>query len=115
MNLTPELAQLIARRFAVLGDPTRLQLLNLLHARGEASVGELVEATAGTQANVSKHLAVLLRERMVNRRRDGARAIYRIEDPSLIKLCDEVCTAVRDQIRELSELMDSAEAGLSPR
>ena len=114
MDLTPELADLIARRFSALGDATRLRLLNLLHARGEASVGELVEATGGSQANVSKHLAVLLHERMVSRRRDGARAIYRISDPTLMKLCDEVCTTVRDQIRELNQLVEVVEQGLTP-
>jgi len=106
VDLTPELAQIIARRFAVLGEPTRLRLLNLMHERGEASVGDLVEATGSSQANISKHLGVLLGERMVSRRREGPRAIYRIADPTLIKLCDEVCSSVREQLRELSELMD---------
>lgn len=109
MDLTPELAQLIARRFAVLGEPTRLRLLNLIHAQEEASVGELVEATGSSQANISKHLAVLLGERMVARRREGSRALYRIADPTLMKLCDEVCTAVREQVRELSRLIDDVD------
>ena len=110
MDLTPELAELIARRFAVLGEPTRLRLLNLIHAQEEASVSELVEATGSSQANISKHLAVLLGERMVARRREGSRAFYRIADPALMKLCDEVCTAVREQVRELSRLIDDVEA-----
>ena len=109
MDLTPELAELIARRFSVLGDPTRLRLLNLIHAGGEASVNELVEATGGSQANVSKHLAVLLRERMVARRREGSWAFYRVADPTLIRLCDEVCVAVRDQIRELNQMVEDVE------
>lgn len=109
MDLTPELAELIARRFSLLGEPTRLRLLNLLHARGEASVGELVDALDGTQANVSKHLGLLLSERMVARRREGSRAMYRIADPTLIRLCDEVCAGVRDQLQELSSMIDSVE------
>ena len=114
MDLTPELAELIARRFGVLGDATRLRLLNLMHASGEASVSELVEATGSSQANVSKHLALLLRERMVARRREGSRAFYRIADPTLMKLCDEVCGAVRDQLRELSTLVEAAETTGAP-
>ncbi|MBA2239823.1 MAG: helix-turn-helix transcriptional regulator [Solirubrobacterales bacterium] len=105
-DLTPELAEIIARRFAVLGEPTRLRLLNLMHAAGEASVTELVEATGGTQANVSKHLGVLLGERMVTRRREGSRALYQIADPTLIELCDEVCAGLRDQLRELSSVIE---------
>ncbi len=106
-DLPPELAELVARRFAVLGEPTRLRLLNLMHDRGEASVGELVDATGGTQANVSKHLGVLLRERMVIRRRVGSRALYSIADPALIRLCDEVCAGVHEQLRELSTMVQA--------
>ena len=110
-DLSPALAELVARRFAVLGDPTRLRLLHEMHARGEASVSELVAATGGQQANVSKHLGVLLGERMVSRRRDGSKALYRIADPSLLALCDQVCTGVRAQLRELSSLVDDAVLG----
>jgi DNA-binding transcriptional ArsR family regulator len=107
--LPPELAELIARRFAVLGDTTRVRLLDTLHQCGEASVGELAEAVGGTHANVSKHLNVLLAERLVGRRRDGARALYRITDPALLRICEEVCASVRAQVRELNELVQAIE------
>ena len=109
MDFSSELADLIARRFAVLGEATRLRLLNLLHERGEASVGELAEETGASQANVSKHLALLLGERMVSRRREGSRAYYRIADPTLMALCDEVCSSVREQLRELSVLVEESQ------
>ncbi len=107
-DLTPELAELIARRFAVLGEPTRVRLLNTMHAAGEASAGELTEAVGGTQANVSKHLSLLLAERMVSRRREGTRAIYRIADPTLIALCDQVCSGVSAQLEELQAVVGAA-------
>lgn len=106
-DLTPELAELIARRFAALGEPTRLRLLDVMHDRGEISVGELVDATGGSQANVSKHLSVLLRERMVVRRRVGSHALYSIADPALIRLCDEVCRGVQEHLRELSTMVEA--------
>ena len=105
-NLTPELATLVARRFAVLGEPMRVRLLDALHERGEASVSELAEAVGAGHANVSKHLNLLLAERMVGRRRDGSRALYRIADPSLIALCEDVCAGVRQGLRELHALLD---------
>jgi hypothetical protein len=40
---------------------------------------------------------------MVSRRRDGARALYRISDPSLLALCEDVCAGV---LRELHALID---------
>jgi DNA-binding transcriptional ArsR family regulator len=104
-GLTPELAELTARRFAVLGDSNRLRLLDCLHERGEVSVGGLADAIGASHANVSKHLNVLLAERMVGRRRDGQRVLYRITDPSLIRICDEVCSSLRQGVRELQEAL----------
>lgn len=108
VDLTPELAALVARRFAVLSEPNRLLLINALHVRGEASVGELAEAMGASHANVSKHLNVLLGERMVARRREGARALYRIDDPTLVELCEQVCGGIRERLRELATLVDPA-------
>ena len=105
-GLTPDLAELVARRFAVLGEPNRIRLLDALHERGEASVGELAGVVGATHANVSKHLNLLLAERMVSRRRDGTRALYRISDPSLTRLCEDVCEGVRQSLRELHALID---------
>jgi DNA-binding transcriptional ArsR family regulator len=99
--MTPELAGLIARRFAVLSEPMRVRLLDAMHTVGEASVGDLADAVGASHANVSKHLQLRLAERMVARRRDGSRAYYRICDPSLIRLCDEVCAAMRETLLEL--------------
>ena len=105
-DLSEELAQLVARRFALLGDATRVRILDALHARGEASVGEIAEAIGASHANVSKHLNLLLAERMVGRRRDGAKALYTITDPTLIGLCEDVCAGVRQGLRELQALLD---------
>ncbi len=71
-----------------------------MHEHGEASVGMLVEAVDSSYANVSKHLGVLLAEDMVERRREGARALYRIDDPTLIRICDEVCDGIGERLRE---------------
>jgi DNA-binding transcriptional ArsR family regulator len=90
---------LIAERFRVLGDPLRLQLLHRLGDR-ELSVGALVEASGASQANVSKHLQILLRAGLVQRRKEGLLAYYRIADPSIFQLCDLVCGRLSEQFRE---------------
>lgn len=51
-----------ARRFQLLSETVRLQLINQLHARGELTVQELVDAAGHQQANVSKHLLMMARE-----------------------------------------------------
>jgi len=80
-----------ARRFRLLGEPVRLAILNVLHTRGEAHVQDVVAATGQSQANVSKHLRLLLNEGLVGRRQEGLYAFYRITDPTLAGLCVLVC------------------------
>jgi DNA-binding transcriptional ArsR family regulator len=91
--LPPDLADRIARRFRSLAEPVRLQLLYAL-LRGERNVGELVEATGGSQANVSKHLQLLYQEGVVTRRKDGTSIYYQIADPMIFDLCDSVCAGL---------------------
>jgi ArsR family transcriptional regulator len=83
----------IAVRFRALGEPMRLKILERLF-RSPASVGEILEATGGTQANVSKHLAVLHAGGLVRRRRSGLKTVYSIGDPTLERICAIVCDAV---------------------
>ncbi len=65
--LPDQVVELIAGRFRLLGEPMRIRLLERLR-EGEATVGELVEATGAGQQNVSKHLGVLLQGSVVSRR-----------------------------------------------
>jgi len=91
--ITPDMLEDIAARFRALGEPMRLRILEALR-RGERTVGDLVEATEASQANVSKHLAVLHREGFVSRRREGLNVWYAVADPAVYALCDKVCGAI---------------------
>ena len=96
-ELSDEALQLIAGRFRLLAEPTRLRILHTLGDK-EMSVSELVTTTAANQANVSKHLGVLLEAGVVTRRKDGLTANYRISDETIFDLCDLVCTRLKDQL-----------------
>jgi DNA-binding transcriptional ArsR family regulator len=63
--------------FAALADPTRRAILVRLSS-GEASVKELVEPFAMTQAAISKHLKVLERAGLISRNRDAQRRPSRL-------------------------------------
>ncbi|HMS57559.1 MAG TPA: metalloregulator ArsR/SmtB family transcription factor [Tepidiformaceae bacterium] len=99
-HLPPQLLEHVAERFRVLGDATRLAILRTLMEEGERNVGELVERLGTTQANVSKHLRILLGEGVVARRAAGTAAYYSIADPSIAHLCDLVCNRLREQKAE---------------
>lgn len=87
---------LMAEKFRMLADATRLSILRALMA-GEKSVGTICAETAQSQANVSKHLKLLAQAGMVARRKEGLQVFYRIDDPLIEQLCKLVCgTIARD-------------------
>lgn len=100
-DLTPEAAELIARRFRALADPTRLRIVNLLRNQDEASVGEIADLIGGSQQNISKHLAALHAEGFVARRKQGTSSLYRVADPGVHQICDGVTNGLEAQLAEL--------------
>lgn len=60
----------LSATFAALADPTRRAILARL-AQGETSVSELAEPFDMTLPGISKHLKVLERARLIERRRDA--------------------------------------------
>lgn len=104
----PQLLEQVAARFRVLGDARRLTILRELLQSGELSVGELVARLDTTQANISKHLSVLLQAGIVARRAAGTSAYYSVTDPSLGALCDTVCNRLRDQGAEQARILSTA-------
>jgi len=105
--LPDPLVELIARRFRALGEPLRIRLVEHL-LEGEATVQELVEATGAGQQNVSKHLGLLRDAGIVARRKQGTFAHYRIVDPTVATLCEQVCGSVERHLGELGELVGRA-------
>ena len=71
--------------FAVLADPTRRQIIELLAER-ERSVGELVDAFSVSQPAISRHLRVLREAGLVRVRGAGQRHIYRLDAAPLAEL-----------------------------
>lgn len=90
-------AEVIAARFKALGEPMRLKLLNTLRD-GAHSVSELAELTGSGQANVSKHLQLLLQHGFVSRTREGTTSWYAIADPQVFTLCEVVCGGMEQDL-----------------
>lgn len=89
---------LIAGRFRVLGEPTRLRILSALRNR-ELNVTALVRETGFTQANLSKHLQLLLHLGFVERRKEGLNSYYRLADRDVFRLCDIMCGRVEKELK----------------
>src|SRR5262249_5889002 len=94
-----EFLDLMAGKFRMLADPTRLAILRTL-MRGERNVTRVVEETGRNQANVSKHLKMLAEAGLVGRRKEGLQVFYTLDDPLVEKLCKLVCETVVQEARK---------------
>ncbi len=106
--LPAPLAEAIAERFRILGEPMRIRLLDALR-EAPATVQELQAAAGASQQNVSKHLGVLLRSGMVSRRKEGNFSLYAIADDGVFELCELVCGGIRRQLDELDSLLQGGQ------
>lgn len=102
--LPDPLVELIAQRFRVLSEPTRIRLLDLLR-EGAANVQQLTEASGSSQQNVSKHLGILHQAGILSRSKSGTSVVYEIADDSVFELCEHVCGGLRRQFAELGSVL----------
>jgi DNA-binding transcriptional ArsR family regulator len=104
-ELSEELAELLAARLRVIGQPLRVRLITCLRT-GVATVTELTDATNGVQQNVSQHLAILHQARILNRHKQGTRVYYELIDPHVASIIDATRESLMRHSNELSRVMD---------
>jgi len=78
--LSDETVEMVSAMLKVLGDPTRIRLIEILNERGSATVSALTACLPVSQQGVSKQLGVLHQAGVVNRRRDGVWVRYELVD-----------------------------------
>jgi len=76
--LAAEAAEELARGFKALSDPTRVAIVNRLAGAGEVCVCELVADFELSQPTISHHLKILREAGLVESRRRGTWAYYRL-------------------------------------
>jgi DNA-binding transcriptional ArsR family regulator len=88
----------------VFAHPLRLEMLQLLHERGECTVGDLAEATGVRMANLSQHLAVMRSTNIVVARKEGVSVYYRLSDPRIMQAFDLITGVMLGQMAREEEL-----------
>jgi DNA-binding transcriptional ArsR family regulator len=78
--LSDETVEMVSAMLRVLGDPTRIRLIEILNERGSATVSALTACLPVSQQGVSKQLGVLHQAGVVSRRRDGVWVRYELVD-----------------------------------
>ncbi len=79
----------IALHFRLLGEPMRLKILQAV-CKEPRTVNDIVAAVSATQANVSKHLALLASAGILLRKKDGQCVYYGLKDNLTLKMCELV-------------------------
>ena len=83
--LSPDTVHEIAATFAVLGDPTRVRILDALGG-GELCVCDIASRVGISESAVSHQLRLLRNLRVVRPRREGRMVFYALDDRHIITL-----------------------------
>jgi DNA-binding transcriptional ArsR family regulator len=87
-NLDPQTVDGLTEIFRVLGDPTRVRILDAL-SRAELCVGDLAARLGVTESAVSHQLRLLRNTRIVRARRDGRMIFYALDDRHVLALFEQ--------------------------
>jgi ArsR family transcriptional regulator len=87
----------LAETFRVLGDTTRVRILDAL-AREEVPVCDLANALGLSQSAVSHQLRLLRSLRLVRSRRDGRHIYYALDDDHVVKLFTQGLEHVKERL-----------------
>lgn len=91
-----------ARVIAVLANPKRLQIVEIL-GKSEHTVTELAEELEIAQATTSQHLAVMRKTGVVETRKEGNFVYYRLADPKIAEACAVMSRAIVDLLMSQQE------------
>jgi rhodanese-related sulfurtransferase len=89
-----------------LSSPRRLEIVDLL-AQGERTVEEIAGETAMSVASASQHLQVLKAARMVEARREGLYAHYRLADEDVFRTWQAVRALAESRLSEVHGVVDA--------
>ncbi len=91
-----------ARVIAVLANPKRLQIIEIL-GKSERTVSELAAELEIAQATTSQHLAVMRKSGVVETRKDGNFVYYRLADAKIAEACAVMSRAIVDLLMTQQE------------
>jgi ArsR family transcriptional regulator, lead/cadmium/zinc/bismuth-responsive transcriptional repressor len=112
--LSQESVDALAETFKVLGDSTRVRILDAL-SRAELCVCDIARLLGLSDSAVSHQLRVLRGMRLVRQRRDGKMIFYTLDDQHIVRLFEQGLEHVEERTRVVARALLPATAGLKPR
>jgi ArsR family transcriptional regulator, lead/cadmium/zinc/bismuth-responsive transcriptional repressor len=93
--MSPHAVEALAETFRVLGDPTRVRILDALSS-GELCVCDIASLAGISESAVSHQLRLLRGMRLVRPRRSGRLVFYALDDHHIIELLKQALTHVEE-------------------
>ena len=93
-----------ARIVRAMANPHRLELIDLL-AQGERTVEDLAHQTSLSVANASQHLQTLRAAQLVEVRREGLYAYYRLGDESVFRVWQAIRDLGESRLAEIDRIV----------
>lgn len=105
-ELKDHLYEQFARIGKAMASPKRLEILDLL-AQGERTVEEIAREAAIPVASASQHLQVLKNARMVESRREGLYAFYRLASEEVFEAWQAVRELGEERLAEVDRVVEA--------
>ncbi|MBA2395690.1 MAG: helix-turn-helix transcriptional regulator [Ktedonobacteraceae bacterium] len=105
-GLPLEKAKMIGSLFAILKDPTRLQVVYALLyvSTGEVCVSDLATGLGRDDTTISHQLSILRSQRIVSIRKEGRVVYYRLIDNHIQALLELVLSHIGEEVLDMDEI-----------
>lgn len=105
MNKDQErLYELKAAVLEAVAHPLRLAVIDFLSG-GEQCVCDIARFVGAKRSNVSRHLGIMLRAGVLERRKDGLKVIYDLRTPCVTGFLNCVTKVLREQMKDEAALL----------
>jgi ArsR family transcriptional regulator len=105
--INKRLYQKRAEILKALAHPSRLLIVDVLNARGELCVCDLMKVVGSDQSTVSKHLSILKQSGIIDHRRDGKNSMYHLARPCVMSFFACIEQVMKENLKEQRELLAS--------
>jgi len=95
---TQRLFRLQAEVIQAAGHPIRLAIIDYLKD-GEQCVCDIAEHVGAKRSNVSRHLSLMLSAGVVDCRKDGLKALYRLRTPCILNFIKCVTQVLKERLQ----------------
>jgi len=105
MNNDTSIYKLHAEVCKALGNPLRIQIIDLLRNR-ELSFSDILEVTGGLKSTLSQHLSIMASKGILHQRRKGLNVYFRLSSIKVSKACVLMREVLIENLKKQNEILN---------